>query len=243
MAPDMDLSDVTLRLDTMTNHQLTALEALQQDNKHLSKLNQRTDITNEMLDKINTGISILSEKSDLTVKKNQAVYDTLDTMRANDLKATVKLTDALDRNSTSNNKLLRDLNTSLGGLGEKLDNLKPEEPEDSGMGKVALEPVDKTLLNGLFSEGELTKLRTEISDLETQRSSEIDSNILALKNTFKVDVSGGTVSDMSFSLNLAGQSFAVPNPLTTWSKYYSEIGMVIMMLAGMSALVIVCSKN
>jgi len=243
MAPD--LSELTLHLDTMTNNQLVALESFQQENEHLSKLNQRTEITNDMLDKINTGISILSDKSELNVKKNQAVYDTLDTMRGNDLKGNAKLTDALDRNSTSNNKLLRDLNTSLGGLGEKLDALKPEEPtpEDSGLGKVTLDPVDKTLLNGLFSDSELAKLRTDITDLETLRTTELDSNIQSLKNIFKVNVSGGAASDVGFTLNIAGQSITVPNPLTTWSKYYSEIGMVIMMLAAMSALVIVCSKN
>jgi len=111
------------------------------------------------------------------------------------------------------------------------------------MGKVALDPVDKTLLNGLFSDSELTKLRTEITDLETLRTTELDSNIQSLKNIFKVNVSGGSVSDTSFTLNVAGLSIAVPNVLTTWSKYYSDIGMVIMMLAAMSALVIVCSKN
>lgn len=247
LLPDMDLSDVVLRLDTMTNHQLTALESLQQDNKHLSKLNQRTDISNEMLDKINTGISILSDKSDLNVKKNQAVYDTLDTMRANDLKGTVKLTDALDRNSTSNNKLLRDLNTALGGLGEKLDDLKLEEPtpepEDTGMGKVSLDPVDKTLINGLFSAEKTNELKDKAAALDQELTDGIDSNIKELKKSFTVSVSSTAQSDVGFNLSVAGMSIAVPNPLTTWSRYYGEIGVIIMLLASMSALVIVCSKN
>ncbi|GIC79357.1 hypothetical protein [Moritella sp. F3] len=249
MAPDFDLSELTLRLDTMTNNQLVALESFQQENEHLNKLNQRTEITNDMLDKINTGISILSDKSDINIKKNQAVYDTLDTMRANDLKGNAKIADALDRNSTSNNKLLRDLNTALGGLGEKLDDLKPEEPtpepepEDTGMGKVSLDPVDKTLINSLFSAEKTNELKDKVAVLDQELTDGIDFNIKELKKSFTVSVSSTAQSDVGFNLSVAGMSIAVPNPLTTWSKYYGEIGVIIMLLASMSALVIVCSKN
>jgi len=188
---------------------------------------------------------------DVNIKKNQAIYDTLDTMRANDLKGNANITDALDRSSTSNNKLLRDLNTSLGGLGNKLDELKPKEPapepdpepEDSGMGKVNIDDVDKSLINGLFSSDKKDELKDEIAALDKALTDGIDSNIKDLKKSFTVSVSSTAQSDVGFNISVAGMSIAVPNPLTTWSKYYGEIGVIVMLLASMSALVIVCSKN
>ncbi|QUM77785.1 hypothetical protein HWV00_17015 [Moritella sp. 24] len=246
-----DLSEVILRLDTMTTNQLRQLEAMQQENAKTNDLNEKTKITNLMLERINVNQKIMNDKFDVNIKKNQAIYDTLDTMRANDLKGNANITDALDRSSTSNNKLLRDLNTSLGGLGNKLDELKPKEPapepdpepEDSGMGKVNIDDVDKSLINSLFSSDKKDELKDEIAALDKALTDGIDSNIKDLKKSFTVSVSSSAQSDVGFNISVAGMSIAVPNPLTTWSKYYGEIGVIVMLLASMSALVIVCSKN
>ena len=240
---------MSLKLDTITFNQLTQLEAMQQETAKTNSIDSRTKISNQMLEFINQNGRKINDKLDIQLLKSQARNQTLDEIRSDNLKANADISDALDRNASSNNKLLRDLNTALGGLGNKLDDLKPTVPdpdaptEDSGLGKVTVDSVDRTIFNGLFSDDKLVKLRDDTAALEDSLQSVITSNISSLKNVFTVNVTGGSASDLGFNISRGGKSIAVANPLTTWSKYYGEIGLVIMMLAAMGALVIVCSKN
>jgi len=247
-ASEGDLSQITIRLDRIGHNQLTQLEVMQQEVLHSDSLNSKTKITNQMLEMINVNQKITSDKFDISILKSQAIYDTLDVMRANDLKGDADIIKELSVSSTTRNKLLRGLNNSLVSIDSKMDTLKPEpepepEPEDSGMGKVAVDPVDKTALNDLFSDGQIDKLRNDTFDLEQSLGNVIDSNIASLKSSFVVNVTGGGTSDLGFTISKAGHSIAVANPLNNWVKYYNDIGIVVMLLATMSALVIVCSKN
>lgn len=130
------------------------------------------------------------------------------------------------------------LGKKLDGLGEKFDGLIDNFSFKKTDG---FEVTDE--VRGI-NVGDLDQLKKDIIEKKKVLSTAIDDGYASLKNSFTLNISSsGNDSDLGFNISRGGKSIAVANPLTTWSKYYNDLGMVIMMLAGMSSVVIVCSKN
>ena len=206
-----------------------------ENSRGFDKLGDELETSNEELSRIR-GLRYLS--------LNQGVEnnDLLGSIDANTVAGFNSLNDLLRENLDDNFNPPDDNSGNSGNDFQNVENSLDELNDNFDLSKTDGLTIPEQEF--AFDDDDLAQLKSDITTSEELLTKTITDGFKVLNDSFSVSVSNdGTSVDLGFNLSIDGHSLNVPNPLVSWSKYYNDIGMVIMMLAAMSAVVIVCSKN
>ena len=94
-------------------------------------------------------------------------------------------------------------------------------------------------LNSIASENSLLSLKNDIVLAKNDFNQYVAESRQSLSKMLRINVSGGEYQERELSLSVGGQSSTVDYGLSRFSKHFDLIGTVVMLLASLTAMLIV----